>query len=78
MSEEKKKDTKRVWILKSHKIVGGGADTKIWFPNWFLILSIKKLIAGYRGKKRWNFWITGGREGDSGRIADSNQAVEQI
>lgn len=24
----------------------GGTDTKIWFPNWLLIVSIKKVIAG--------------------------------
>lgn len=23
-------------------VVGGGADSKVWFPNSFLILSIKK------------------------------------
>lgn len=30
----------------NHLCVGGGADTKIWFPNWLLIVSIKKVIAG--------------------------------
>jgi hypothetical protein len=30
--------------------VEGGADSKVWFPNWFLIWSIKEPIAGQKGQ----------------------------
>ena len=34
------------------KLVGGGADTKIWFPNCFLIMSIKTAEANPWAKEK--------------------------
>ena len=43
--------------------VGGGADTKICVPNWFLSVSIKTMEASCWAKgEKWGFQIPGGRE----------------
>ena len=34
------------------KLVGGGADTKIWFRNYFLIMSIKTAEANPWAKEK--------------------------
>ena len=40
--------------------VGGDADSKVWFPNWFLIWSIKKARSQLLGRRyRWDFWVPG-------------------
>jgi len=58
--------------------VGGGADTRVWFPNWFVIWSIKE--AGSQllgGRNRWNFLVPGGK-GDTGKEKGPyGQALEQ-
>jgi hypothetical protein len=42
--------------------VGEGTDTKDWFPNWFLIWSIKEVGCQLLGRRdRWDFWIPGGK-----------------
>lgn len=57
--------------------IGGGADTEIWFPNCFLIMSIKMAEGNCWAKgKRGDFQIPEGREGE--KIRDSDQAVEWI
>lgn len=44
--------------------VGGGTDSKILFPNYFLIMSKNKAEASIWAKgKRWDFQVPGGREG---------------
>ena len=41
---------------------GGVADTKVWFPNWFLILSIKKAWRQLLdGRYRWDLWVPIGK-----------------
>lgn len=52
------------------RVVGGGTDSKPWFPNWFLIWSIKE--AGSQllgGRDRWDFQVSGGK-GDKKREGD--------
>jgi hypothetical protein len=42
--------------------VGGDADIKVWFPNWFLIWSIKEAGSQLLGRRdRWGFWVPGGK-----------------
>lgn len=41
------------------------ADTKIWFPNWLLTVSVKKMRANCWVK--WKFQVLEGREGMRGR-----------
>lgn len=61
------------------KTVGGGVDTKIWFPNCFLTISLKIAeVTCWVKRKRWDFWVPGEREGDSGKNRDFDQTVEQI
>lgn len=44
--------------------VGGGADTKVRFPDWFLILSIEKAGSQLLGRRyRWDFRVPGGKDG---------------
>jgi len=44
---------------------------KIWFPNYFLIGSIKTAEANSWVKgKRWIFRVPGGREGDKGILGE--------
>ena len=47
--------------------VGGDADSKVWFPNWFLIWSIKKTGA--------NCWANGkgGTSGSQEEKADARK-----
>ena len=47
---------------------GGVADTKVWFPNWFLILSVKKAWRQLLdGRDRSDFWVPGEKKRDIGK-----------
>lgn len=44
--------------------VGGGADTKVLFPDWFVILSIEEAGSQLLGRRyRWDFRVPGGKGG---------------
>jgi hypothetical protein len=49
--------------------VGGGANTKVWFPNWFWIWSVKEAETRRQwlgGRDKWDFQVPGGK-GDAGK-----------
>ena len=42
--------------------VGGGADTKVWFSDWFMILSTKKAESQLMSRRyRWDFRVLRGK-----------------
>ena len=46
--KKKKTHSRLLYYFKTYQItqlLGEGADTKIWFPNWFLVWSLKKAEA---------------------------------
>lgn len=56
---------------------GGGADVKIWFPNWVLIWSIKKARANCLGEgKMVGFLGPGRKRKDAGKERAFQQVLE--
>lgn len=47
-------------------VLGGLDDTKIWFLNWFLIVSVKMAEANCWAKRKVQLLGPGGREGTQG------------
>ena len=47
--------------------VGGDTDSNVWFPNWFLIWSIKEAVSQLLGgRDRWDFQVPEGKR-DAGK-----------
>jgi hypothetical protein len=60
--KNKNKQTKKTSHVLHKQSVEGGADTKVWFPNWFLILSIEKSWSQLLDRRdRWDFRVPGGK-----------------
>lgn len=63
---------------KPKTLVVNGRGEELILKSSSLIMSIKMAEASrWEDNIRWDFQVPGGREGDSGRTADLDQAVEQ-